>query len=407
MNPELEAQLERWLGRLNLQLVLAALAVATFLAAWNRGIALLYGMFVLLLAVLAVGYAAPYLNVRGVGCRRQTPVRVHEGDPVVLSLELGRRGRLPRFMLEIHDRLPFTDVSGERPLAFIPRLARTRRIDVTVTWHLRGRHRLGPLQLRSAYPIGIHSAVRGLPGSEAEVLVYPRAFPIHRLPLSGSSQLPITGSRNAARAGGRGDFFGVRDYRHGDSPRHVHWPASARRGELVVREFEVVDHTDVMIVLDLDRASLYGEGAETTLEYAVRIAASVARYALDNGHRTGLYGLGARTTEVPVARGPQQYRRILEALAEVQSDGERPYPDALREASGRMVQGGVMVLFEVPRLEAARPAERRTLFRHHLRPLWIRFDSESFEYPLRQPHRRGGDGYHVRRGDDLATVFGG
>jgi uncharacterized protein (DUF58 family) len=406
----LEQRVERWLGALDLRLALGGAAVIVFLIAWNRGIALLYGMFWLLVAALAVGYVAPRFNLGGIDARRTHPARGREGDRLDLALTLSVPGRRPRYMVEVYDRLPFATEAHREPVGLVPRLKGEAQLRFSVECDLRGLHRVGPLRVRSAYPLGIGAVERELPDTAAEVLVYPRPFSIFWLPLLGSTQVPILGTRAASVTGGNDEVFGVREYRRGDSPRHVHWAASARRGELVVKEYEYIHCTDVLILLDLNREAEYGEGKHSTLEYAVKIAASIAQFALDEGHGVGLLGFGRETVEVPVARGPGHFREVLEVLARVRADGERPYPQAVRHATARMGQGGVLVLFEVPGLDGAGRGERIDLYQHHVKALRVRFDSASFHYPLRRadarkdPNERS-EGYFVRRGDDLERLF--
>jgi uncharacterized protein (DUF58 family) len=113
---------------------------------------------------------------------------------------------------------------------------------------------------------------------------------------------------------------GVRPYHAGDPLHHVEWRASARSRELLVRVFEPT--TDLALALFLDllvpgfgTANMYPD----ELEFAISVAASLARWALDRRLRVGLVGngagQGAAGVRVPVGDGPEQLRRILEALA--------------------------------------------------------------------------------------------
>jgi uncharacterized protein (DUF58 family) len=294
-------------------------------------------------------------------------------------------------------------------MAFIERMRGRRQVTLPIAISLRGEHRLGPLRIATGYPLGIRRLERTLADSESAILVYPSTFPIRGLALTGSTQSPLVGSRAVTLSGASERFLGVREYRHGDNPRHIHWPSSAHSGELVVKEYEFINTTNLFIVLDLAASALFGEPPETTLEYAVKIAASVARYALEQGHGVGIQGLGQRPHEVQVGHGMGHFQYILELLARVQADGERPYREAVHRAVGRMPRGGVLLLFDTPPLDPAHETERYELHQRHIKPLWVRFDTESFRFPLRRTPRRGAAhtecGYRVRRGDDLSRVF--
>lgn len=409
MNTPVEARFERWLSRLNLGFALPVVAVLLFLIAWNRGITLLYGMFALVVGTLVFGYTSPRFNLRGVTVRRTHPASVNEGEQFTLALELEKTGLRPLYMLEVVDRIPFAGDQGQAPMAFIERMQGRRRVELPTRVWLRGEHRLGPLRVASGYPLGIRRVERTLADSESSILVYPSTFPIHGLALTGSTQSPLTGSRAVTLSGASERFLGVREYRHGDSPRHIHWPSSARTGGLVVKEYEFINTTNLFIVLDLAAAALFGEQQESTLEYAVKIAASVARFALEEGHGVGILGLGDQPHEVQVGHGMGHFQHILELLARVQADGKLSYRAAVHRAVSRMPRGGILLLFDSPPLEPAHEPERYELHQHHIRPLWVRFDTESFRFPLRRaPRHRAAQAtsiYWVRRGDDLSRVF--
>jgi len=201
----------------------------------------------------------------------------------------------------------------------------------------------------------------------------------------------------------------VREYRHGDSPRHIHWPASARRGELVVKELELINCTDVLIVLDLSRESVYGQGLHSTLEYAVKIAASIAEYALAEGHGVKLFGVGEQPWETRLGHREGQYRAVLELLARVRGDGCTAYTDVLSRALARMPQAGVVVVFENDVASALQRLDTRLLHESRHEALTIRFDTASFERGpdgVQTRWRGTGSGvYRVRCGDDLEAVF--
>ena len=108
----------------------------------------------------------------------------------------------------------------------------------------------------------------------------------------------------------------VRDYRPGDAFNRIHWPTSARTNRLMVREFELDPTADVWIVLDLNADVHAGSGLESTEEYAVTAAASLARHLLDQGRAVGLV---SQTATLPADRGPRQVERILEVLALVRA----------------------------------------------------------------------------------------
>lgn len=395
------------LARRNL---LALLAVVLFLVAWNRGIALLYGMFALLLATLITAWVTPHLVLRGVRVQRRHPSRLTEGDPLPITLAVHNPSRWRRYMLEVYDQVPCAPAAAQRPMLFVPCLQGTQQATMHMPCEQRGVYTLGPLVLQTGYPLGLSTARRVLPTPTQEVVVYPSTFPIQRFTVSQGESVLAAGS-SATRHSGHGEaFMGVREYRHGDSRRHIHWPSSARRAALLVKEYEEVSATSLLVLLDLQRQAQYGQGKHSTLEYAVKITASLARHALDCGHRVGVLGCAQATLDLPLAAGPQHWQRILDGLARVQADGTLPYAEAIQRLPARAAQGTVLVLFHHPAPSASdAPVPPLLGASRHLKPVWIRFHTASFlDSTVLSPlpaSRRYHDGYVIRRGDDLAEVF--
>lgn len=126
-----------------------------------------------------------------------------------------------------------------------------------------------------------------------------------------------------ARVGGAGvDFFGVRDYQPGDSPRRINWHVSARQNEeLYSNEFEQERVADVGIVLDgRDRTNVFG-GGRTIFEHSVQASAALATAFLMQGNRVGLLLYGQYLHWTLPGYGKLQRERILHALASARHGG--------------------------------------------------------------------------------------
>lgn len=384
-------------------------AVALYLIAWNRGIALLYGLFALVVAVLVIGHLAPWWNLRGLSVAREHPLSATEGD--ILRLRLTCRTaprRMPRYMLCVYDRVPCAE--NPEPMVFLPRLRGSRAVDYGVRCVRRGVHAVGPLRVETGYPLGLHRRVQWPPDTESEVLVYPATFPVGVFPWPGGNARPSTGDHLAARQGGTDAFMGTRDYRRGDSPRHIHWPSTARRDELMVREFESSTRVDVCLLLDCHASSLAGNGHDSSFEYAVRIAASVGLCAVELGHAVRLLGFGRQTMDVKMGQGSRQKARLLDALARIEADGPVRYRQAVARAMAGIVPGTVLVLFETVGVRGAGESGVGDRDLAGTYPVWIRFDRGSFEgagAADEHGRQRHVDGYLIRRGDDLERVFAG
>jgi len=134
---------------------------------------------------------------------------------------------------------------------------------------------------------------------------------------------------SAGRSGQSLVPMGVREYRPGDDLRRVHWPATARRGSLMVKEVEVDLAPYFSVFIDLDRRHRAGMGRKSTLEYVLRTAASVIWSAVRSGGFVQVAGEGAKPLHVPPGRGETHLTFALYQLIHAGLDGTVPLHEVL------------------------------------------------------------------------------
>lgn len=178
----------------------------------------------------------------------------------------------------------------------------------------RGRFILGPPKIRVADPFGLWEDTRTLP-ARSEVLVVPTVVPLVGMPASAGARSAASG-RAAIGTGGGDPDVGIRAYRNGDDIRTIHWRASARHDELMVRLEEPVSHGGVAVLLDHRAGAHRGSGAWASLETAVTLAASVSLHLLASDNEVRLVShSGAVITE-----GHDIADDVLAELAVVEAD---------------------------------------------------------------------------------------
>jgi uncharacterized protein (DUF58 family) len=221
--------------------------------------------------------------------------------------------------------------------------------------HRRGVFRLGPHTLVSGDPFGLFRlTIHG--DYQESLLVYPR---VAHMPPIGLPRGHASG-RDRRRRPRQGDLRApvVRLYQPGDSLRHIHWPTTAHRGQLMVNELEEEPSGDLWILLDLNWAAHQGVGDRSTLEYAVILAASLAAELLGSSERrsVGVLAVGQNPSEtaspatvedqtviLAPQRGQGQLWRILAALAPIQT-GALPVADLLHRNRSVLGRGHTVVL---------------------------------------------------------------
>ena len=131
----------------------------------------------------------------------------------------------------------------------------------------------------------------------------------------------------------------VRPYAPGDAMNRIHWKTTARHGEIQVKEFDLEQTADAWIILDLQRGIQTGRGDESTVEAAVRAAASIADRALQENRAVGMTVNVGRTAFLPPDRGGRQHLKIMQLLAAVEADGSAPLVETLIATVGRLRRG--------------------------------------------------------------------
>lgn len=139
--------------------------------------------------------------------------------------------------------------------------------------------------------------------------------------LARSRQIEIQRRKDQLRGQGR-EFESLRDYREGgDDLREVCWTATARRGMLICRQYQVERSQPVWLVLDSGRLLNSRSGEYTRLDHTAAAALAVAQTALLAGDRVGLLGYGRAVQQrVMLGRGKSHFRQILDASAQLRTE---------------------------------------------------------------------------------------
>ena len=202
--------------------------------------------------------------------------------------------------------------------------------------HARGLYTIGPLLARTSDPLGLFR-IEKAEGDPVEVTVYPPVveLPYLRLPVAGLSGEQRVLRRPHAHSA---QASTVREYRQNDSLRLIHWPSTAKWGQLMCKEFDSGGYGDVWIALDLEARVQTAVGTEKTDEYAVAAAASLAHLALAEERSVGLIAHGDQEYVLPLGHGSKQMSEVLETLAMSKTEGEVALSSVLRHNGIRLVR---------------------------------------------------------------------
>jgi uncharacterized protein (DUF58 family) len=345
--------------------------------------------------MIAASWAWSKLALRKVEIERRA--RTHRAEVGQIFEErfyIQNGGRLPRFWLEVEDDTSLPASKGSRVLTMIggrqgrTYLARTRLV-------LRGVFPLGPTNLASGDPLGLFSVCQTF-STENSLLVYPMMFEVRSFP-SPAGLLPGGEAIRRRTHQVTPNAASVREYAPGDPLNRIHWPSTARRDRMMVKEFELDPLAEIWIFVDAAQAvhtekdylppseaadALWHPAAEVELppsteEYVVSIAASLGRYFLERGRAVGLISWGQSLETLPPDRGARQLGKLLEALAMLRAEGEMPL-QALVTSQAEHIPRGSTVILVTPSTDRGVALAVDVLVRRGLRPVVALLDAASF-----------------------------
>ncbi|HEX9854600.1 MAG TPA: DUF58 domain-containing protein [Acidimicrobiia bacterium] len=285
----------------------AALALGTLWVAFGEELLFAVAAFLLLAVALGTWYVrrrAPRVHT----ARRITPTQLHDGDRAVVEITIASNRSLHEAQVEdvVHGLGAANFVAG-RVEANVPMIARYE-----VLCRPRGVYKVGPANVRVGDPLGLTES-GGPSGRTDRLVVYPAVENLDGLPLVRGQDPNMSTSRaNFSQMGGE-DFFTLREYQRGDDLRRVHWPSSAKRDELMIRQLEMPWQSRALVLLD-PRTSSYPTA--DAFEHAVRGAASAVRHLYQNGFSPTLWTGSTGATNVA---STEAYGMAMEELAVVQT----------------------------------------------------------------------------------------
>ncbi len=343
---------------LNLLIVVAAAALGGLFAQWRVSLAI----------------------VDGLSVDRRMPPEGFVGKPMRIRYHVQNIHRLmPLWFIRLEDTLQRSQLSraGERPARQLAgRLQRTMTgvgllmpgqstsayFDVTVAH--RGRYQLDHWIVSTTAPFALSTASRESEGTTDHIDVYPRLLRLRhawqRILPSQVGSISTAVHRNGLS---EDEFFGLREYRHGDSPRHIHWRTTARLNEPAVRQFEQQQRFDLCLLVDawsekfshVSSARLPSDpyAIDETTETAISLAASIAMELTRGGENQVLLIVAGLDLDI-VSGGPSVMarKRMMQSLSHVIPSPHVAIGNALTQAAAKVGRLPDLVVIS-PRGQAA------------------------------------------------------
>lgn len=407
-------------------IVVCILLIVALIEALATGQSLFFNLTYLLTALLTVSYFWSWINISNLHIVRQTrATRSQVGQALEERFLVHNRGLLPKLWVEVRDH---SNLPGHRASWVVTALGahQTRGWGVRTICQQRGRFTLGPITLISSDPFGLYEHHKHIPATSS-VVVYPLTvdLPYFILP---SGELPGGGAMRRRTHYVTTDVSSIRDYFPGDSFNRIHWPSTARTERLMVKEFELDPTGDVWLFLDMQGAVhaerlIERETNElpplwprrptllpSTEEYAVSIAASLAKHFLARNRAVGLIAYGQKREALAPDRGERQLTKIMETLAVIRAVGTIPLSQILA-AEGKGLGRNTSIIVITPSDDTNWVDNLRDLRRRGIHGMGIVLDASTFGrasnvHAVRAALQQNDiPSYMVHEGDSLAAVL--
>lgn len=328
---------------------LAILAVL-FLGALIRDINLLMLLFGMLAGPVVYSLWYGWFALRKLEVRRELPDQAHAGQPFEVTIELTNQRRLfGVWAIMVNDAIRVVEgraSAREAGLVFLYLGARkSKKLSYQIQLLERGTYEFGPLVISTRFPLGLFRRTIVVPQVE-RLTVWPRLGE-----LTGRTQIGadladhVSKQMHRQRGFVEGDFFGLRDWRSGDSRRWIHWPTSARMGELMVRQFERHRAPDLAVIVDLWQPQRATGAQLENSELAVSFAATLVADACRRGGSQVTLAIAGH--EQRIARGAASagiFKQMLNELAATKSTHNDQLFELFVRLQGVMRQGTRTIL---------------------------------------------------------------
>lgn len=277
--------------------------VLTLAAAVSTQANLLFWILGLLLAGALLSLGVATFSIRGLVVERLAPPHAVAGEPMTIRYRMSRVGRrAPLLNAVLTERCmpPEGQASASTeprallaadPIGWVAHVGNDAVIGSAVGRPLRrGMLRLDTIEIGTTFPFGILRSTLTVHQPQ-QVVVYPRLYPLREGLLERAASQGAGEGPRGREFGGQDEFYGLREYRTGDSVRTIDWKHSARMDRLISREMTRAAPPRLMILLDMDRRRLEGlasQKAEAWIESAIDLAASLVVEASVRGFAVGL-----------------------------------------------------------------------------------------------------------------------
>lgn len=265
------------------------------------------------------------------------------GEPLKVTVQIKRSKGFPLFYLLIEDHLDEALKYAKQQKApkalLLPGMKKEFAYEYIINELPRGEHIFNSFTLKIGDPLGLLEKEKTF-GKESKIIVYPAYTELLYRPFESQYDQGLTASRERVQRD-TSMAVGVRDYQPGDRFSWINWKASAKRGEIMTKEFEQRQSHDVFVVMDCV--------PDKHFEPVVSFTASLIRAVLKKGAQTGLLTIGKERATFPLRGGEQHLQELFYHLAKIEAKSYSSF-DKVLETDGLFIQQSVSFMLVTAQL---------------------------------------------------------
>ncbi|WP_223596493.1 DUF58 domain-containing protein [Neobacillus bataviensis] len=265
------------------------------------------------------------------------------GEQLKVTVQIKRSKGFPLFYLLMEDHmnegLKFAQHLKPPKALLLPGMKKEFSYEYIIHELPRGEHFFETFTLKIGDPLGLFQKEKTFE-KESKIIVYPAYTELLYRPFENQYDQGLTASRERVQRD-TSMAVGVRDYQPGDRFSWINWKASAKRGEIMTKEFEQRQSHDVFVVMDCV--------PDKHFEPVVSFSASLIRAILKKGAQTGLLTISRERASFPIRGGEQHLQELFYHLAKIEAKSYSAF-DKVLETDGLFIQQAVSFMLVTAQL---------------------------------------------------------
>ena len=266
---------------------------------------------------------------------RHVPRRIRAGSTFLVNYELENLRRLSAWDIEMDNYRLHPGIKVKR-LAKAGVVPPHEKVEITAEIEAlkRGKYDIFSPIADSRFPLGLFKMSRRKKGNPDVLLVYPSFHELQSMDLPVAMRFQKEGDSRVSKVGESLDFFGNREFREGDDPRHIDWIGSARSGEIIVKEFQQEYLSRIAIIVDTYvppvnsfQFSFLKKPAFAELEACLSLCSALIDYLTRGEYVVDIFATGLDVYHFKAGRHLSCFDDIMDILASLEINHQIPIND--------------------------------------------------------------------------------